>query len=171
MFFTVGSAFSNGIKKRNYAVAFLSGTITGIAWWIIIDILVRSTEHLFHRVYILPGTIITLMLIILHLIPDAAIHNENGIINVFNGDSSALYDCDSIRCARFFLFAIFLIIFSAVVASIWIFIVDYAITDLTDKKLSYVQWFGAGNMVFTILLAIAALLSRFGRKETDSMMF
>jgi hypothetical protein len=168
MFFTGGDAFLSGIKKRNYIIAFLSGTITGIAWWIIIDILVRSTEHLFNRVYILPGAIITLMLIILHFIPDAAIQNENGIINVFRG-SSALCDCDSIKCARFLLFAVFLIIFSAVVASIWIFIADYSSTDDTDKKPGYVQWFGAGNIVFTILLAIAALLSRFGRKETDSM--
>jgi hypothetical protein len=108
------------------------------------------------------------MLIILHFIPDAAIQNENGIINIFRG-SSALCDCDSIKCARFLLFAVFLIIFSAVVASIWIFIADYSSTDDTDKKPGYVQWFGAGNIVFTILLAIAALLSRFGRKETDSM--
>jgi len=169
MFFTGTDTFSSDIKKRNYLIAFLSGTITGIAWWIIIDILVRSTEHLFARVYLLPGAVITLMLIILHCIPDAAIHDENGIINIFSG-SSNFCDCDSTKCARFSLFIVFLIIFSAVVASIWIFIADYASTDEIDKKPGYVQWFGAGNMVFTVLLAIAALLSRFARKETDSLM-
>jgi heme/copper-type cytochrome/quinol oxidase subunit 4 len=170
MFFIGTDTFSDGIKKRNYLIAFLAGTITGIAWWIIIDILVRSTEHLFARVYILPGAAITLMLLILHCIPDAAIHDENGIINMFSS-SSTLCDCDATKCARFSLFAVFLIIFSAVVASIWIFIADYASTDEIDKQPGYVQWFGAGNMVFTVLLAIAALLSRFGRKESDSMTF
>jgi len=169
MLFTGTDIFSSSIKKRNYLIAFIAGAITGVAWWIIIDILVRSTEHLFARVYILPGAVITLMLIILHCIPDAAMHDENRIINIYSG-SSSLCDCDSTKCARFSLFIVFLIIFSAVVASIWIFIANYASTDEIDKKPGYVQWFGAGNMVFTILLAIAALLSRFGRKEMDSMM-
>lgn len=167
MFFSGTDAFSNGTKRRNYLVAFLAGTITGIGWWIIIDILVRSTEHLFARVYILPGSIISLMLIILHFIPDAAMQDETGMFNVFSGSSS---NCDSIKCARFSLFAVFLIIFSCVVASIWIFIADYASSESIDRKPGYVQWFGAGNMLFTILLALAALLSRFGRKATDSML-
>jgi hypothetical protein len=169
MFFASTDTFSSNIKKRNYLIAFLAGTITGIAWWIIIDILVRSTEHLFARVYILPGAAITLMLLILHFIPDTAIHDENGILNIFSG-TSGLCDCDSIKCARFSLFIVLLIIFSAVVASVWIFVAAYASTDEIDKKPGYVQWFGVGNMIFTVLLAIAALLSRFGRKETDSMM-
>lgn len=168
MYLTGTNTFSNDIKRRNYLIAFLSGIITGIAWWIIIDILVRSTEHLFARVYILPGVAVTLMLIVFHFIPDAAIQDENGIINFFN-TSSNICDCNSIKCARFSLFIVFLIIFSAVVASIWIFIAAYANTNEIDKRPGYVQWFGVGNMVFTILLTFAALLSRFGRKETDSM--
>lgn len=169
MFFPGTDAFSNGTKRRNYLVAFLSGMITGIAWWIIIDILARSTEILFARVYIIPGAIISLMLIILHFIPEAAIQDEHGMFNVFNS-SSTLCDCDGIKCARFVLFMIFLIIFSGVVASVWIFIADYASSEFIDRKAAYVQWFGAGNMIFTILLALAALLSRFGRKETDSLL-
>ena len=169
MFFLSTDPFSNSTKRRNYLIAFFAGTITGIAWWIIIDILVRSTAHLFSRVYILPGAAITLMLIILHFIPNAAIQDEHGMINIFNGGSD-LCDCDSIKCARFSLFAVFLIIFSAIVASIWIFIAVYVSSNDEGKKPGYVQWFGAGNMVFTILLAVAALLSRFGRKETDSLM-
>jgi hypothetical protein len=164
MFSAGTNTFSSDIKKRNYLVAFLAGTITGIAWWIIIDILVRSTEQLFARVYILPGIAITLMLVILHCIPDTAIQDENGITNIFSSSSSAT------KCARFSLFLVFLIIFSAVVASIWILIANYTSTDEINKKSGYVQWFGVGNVVFTVLLAIAALLSRFGRKETDSMM-
>ena len=169
MLFTGNDAFSSNMKKRNYTIAFLAGAITGIAWWIIIDILVRSTEQLFARVYILPGIAITLMLIILHFIPDTAIEDENGMTNIFSGNSS-LCSCGSTKFARFSLFLAFLIIFSAVVASIWIFIVNYASTDESNVKTGRVQWFGAGNMVFTVLLAIAALLSRFGRKKTDSMM-
>ncbi|CAF3758847.1 unnamed protein product [Adineta steineri] len=161
MFFTSNDPFSNNIKKNNYIIAFLSGIITGIAWWIVIDILVRSTEDLFSRIYILPGIIITLMLIIIHFIPNTAIQDENNLINLFNNDGH------SIKCARFFLFLIFLIIFSAVIASVWIFIADYISTNKTNKKLTYVQWFGAGNMLFTILLAIASLLNRFGRKEIE----
>ncbi|CAF1340949.1 unnamed protein product [Adineta steineri] len=161
MFFTSNDPFSNNIKKYNYIIAFLSGTITGIAWWIIIDILVRSTEDLFSRIYILPGIIITLMLIIIHFIPNTAIQDENNLINLFNNNGH------SIKCARFSLFLIFLIIFSAVIASVWIFIADYISTTNTNKKLTYVQWFGAGNMLFTILLAIASLLNRFGRKEIE----
>jgi hypothetical protein len=151
--------FSNDNKKHNYLIAFVSGTITGIAWWIIIDILVRSNEQLFARVYILPGILITLMLIILHFIPDTAIQDENGI-------SSS----NSTRCARFTLFLVFLIIFSGVIASIWIFIVNYTNTNEINKKPEHIQWFGVGNIIFTVLLAIAALLSRFGRKQNDSIM-
>ena len=169
MFFSGTDALSNGTKRRNYLVAFLAGTITGIAWWIIIDILVRSTEHLFARVYILPGTIISLMLIILHFIPDTAIQDEPGIFNMFSSGSS-LCECDALKCARFTLFAVFLIIFSGVVASIWIYIADYASNKSIDRRPRHVQWFGVGNMIFTILLALAALLSRFGRKATDSML-
>ncbi|CAF1411636.1 unnamed protein product [Adineta steineri] len=101
------------------------------------------------------------MLIIIHFIPNTAIQDENNLINLFNNDGH------SIKCARFSLFLIFLIIFSAVIASVWIFIADYIGTNNTNKKLTYVQWFGAGNMLFTILLAIASLLNRFGRKEIE----
>lgn len=167
MFFPGTDAFSNGTKRRNYLVAFLSGMITGIAWWIIIDILARSTEILFARVYIIPGAIISLMLIILHFIPEPALQDEHGIFNVYNSSSTV---CDGVKCARFFLFIIFLLIFSGVIASVWIFIADYATNESIDRKLASVQWFGAGNMTFTILLALAALLSRFGRKETDSLL-
>ncbi|CAF0741408.1 unnamed protein product [Rotaria sordida] len=168
MFFSNTDTFSSNIKKRNYIIAFLTGTITGIAWWIIIDILVRSTEHLFARVYILPGIAITLMLIILHFIPDTGIQMNNEMTNIFNG-SSSLCCCISTKCARLLFFLAFLIIFSAVISSIWIFIANYVITDEIDKKLGYIQWFGIGNMIFTISLAIATLLSRFGRKKIDSM--
>jgi heme/copper-type cytochrome/quinol oxidase subunit 4 len=169
MFLTSTDAFSSNTKIRNYIIAFLAGTITGIAWWIIIDILVRSTEHLFARVYILPGIAITLMLIILHFIPDTAMQDDNGMINIFSSNTS-LCGCGSTKCARFSLFLAFLIIFSAVVASIWIFMANYANTDDINKKARYVQWFGVGNIVYTVLLAIAALLSRFGRTKIDSMM-
>ena len=92
-------------------------------------------------------------------IRDTAIQDENGI-------SSS----NSTRCARFTLFLVFLIIFSGVVASIWIFIANYTNTDEINKKPEYIQWFGVGNIIFTVLLAIAVLLSGFGRKQNDSMM-
>lgn len=168
MFSTGFDPFSDGIKQRNYLIAFVSGTLTGIAWWILIDILVRSTETLFSRVYILPGLFVTIMILFLHFIPDAAIEDEKGLFNMFDSGSE-LCECGSIKCARFSLFAVFLIVFSCVVASIWIFIADYATSKHPTRKLDSVQWFGVGNIIFTILLTIAAILSRFGRKQTDSM--
>ncbi|UJR36398.1 hypothetical protein I4U23_029121 [Adineta vaga] len=156
MFFTTNDPFSKNTKRHNYIIAFLAGILTGIAWWIIIDILVRSMNNLFSRFYILPGIAITLVIIILHFIPNSTVQDEIHLINSFD---------NSIKCARLFLFLIFLIIFSAVIASIWIFIVDSMITNNLQKKSNYVQWFGIGNLISTILLALASLLSRFGRKD------
>ena len=167
MLFNHADTSSDPVKRRNYLVAFLAGTLAGIAWWIIIDILVRSTEPLFPRLNLLPGIAITLMLILVHFIPDAAIHDDGGVGNMFSSSSTL---CESQQCARISIFVVFVIIFSAVVASVWIFIGGYGTTDRMERKTARVQWFGIGNMVFTILLAVAALLSRFGRKETDSLM-
>ena len=158
---------SDHVKGRNYLVAFLAGALTGIAWWIIIDILVRSTEPLFSRWNLLPGIAITLMLILVHFIPDAAMSDDSGMPTMFSSSSTF---CESQQCARISIFLVFVIIFSAVVASAWIFIGSYGTTDRLERKSARVQWFGIGNMVFTILLAVAALLSRFGRKDTDSLM-
>lgn len=158
---------SNRIQSQNYVIAFLTGTISGIAWWIMIDILSRSTEHDFDRLYLLPGIAISLMLMIIHFIPDAAFNDETGLGTLFDSSSTC---CGSTKCARISLFTVFLVIFSSVIASIWIFVVDYATSDRLDRKTRRVQWFGAGNMLFTILLGLAALFSRFARKPTDSIL-
>lgn len=168
MFFSASAdALSNNIQRRNYLVAFLAGTIAGIAWWMIIDILVRSNEQLFARAFIIPGVAISVMLVILHLIPDAALYDESGVTNLFSSQSTC---CESLKCARLSLFLVFLIVFTAVAASIWIFIAEYVSTDRLERKPGRVQWFGAGNMLFSILLAVVAVFSRFGRKGTDAML-
>ena len=167
VFFTSADALSNNIQRRNYLVAFLAGTITGIAWWMIIDILVRSNEDLFARVFIIPGTTISVMLVILHLIPDAAIYDESGMGNLFSSHSTC---CGSVKCARVSLFLVFSVVFIAVATSIWIFVAQYASSDRLERKASRVQWFGAGNMLFTVLLAVVAVFSRFGRKSHDAML-
>ena len=167
-FLNNGDAFSSNLQRRNYFVAFLVGIVTGIAWWLMIDILTRSTSNDFNRVYLIPGISISLMLLIIHFIPDGAFNDDVGLgTNIFDSSTSC---CGSTKCARISLFLVFLIIFTSVIASIWIFIADYATSDRIDRKPRRVQWFGAGNMLFTVLLALAALFSRFGRKSTDSIL-
>ena len=168
-FLNNGDAFSNNLQRRNYLIAFLAGTVAGIAWWIIIDILTRSTPNDFDRAYLIPGIAISCMLLIIHFIPDAAFNDDGGFSSsIFDSSSTC---CGSTKCARISLFLVFLIIFTSVIASIWIFIADYATSERLNRRPRRVQWFGAGNMVFTILLALAALVSRFGRKPTDSILF
>jgi len=147
------------IKKRNYLIAFIAGAINGIAWWIIIDILVRSAEHLFARVYILPGAAITLMLIILlHCIPDAAIHDENRIINIFSivVQVYVIVIQQNVQAFHYLLF--FLLSFQPLLLVYGYLLQIMPVQMKLIKKSGYVQWFGAGNMVFTILFAIAACI-------------
>lgn len=167
-FLNNGDALSNNIQRRNYLIAFLTGLVAGVAWWIIIDILARSSTSDFNRVYLIPGIAISCMLVIIHFISDAAFNDDNGFgMNLFDSSSTC---CGSTKCAQISLFLVFLITFTSVVASIWIFIADYATSDQIERRTPRVQWFGAGNMIFTILLALAALFSRFTRKSTDSLL-
>jgi hypothetical protein len=163
MFFSGTDPFSSNIKRRNYPVACLSGKLTGLGWWLMIDILVRSNDRSFPRLCILPGVSTTLMLIVLHCISNTALQGEMELTNLFHRSNRC--DCHSVKCARFSLFLGFLTIFSAVCASVWIFITAYVTTGDLNRKPKRVQWFGIGNMVFTILLAVASLLSRFGRQD------
>ncbi|CAF0734685.1 unnamed protein product [Didymodactylos carnosus] len=159
------SITSKSVKVRNYSIAFVVGIITGIAWWIEIDILSRSKPKEFDRRNIIPAAFITLMLFILHFIPDVVLQTDDGI---FGGRNDRY--CYNSKCAQISLFVVFIIIFCGVAASIWIFVTDYAIKTKPEKKGS-VMWFGAGNMLTCLLLTIAALLGRFGRRESESMIF
>ncbi|KAL3274136.1 hypothetical protein HHI36_015550 [Cryptolaemus montrouzieri] len=139
--------------KKNCIVACISGTFFASGWWILFDLQTNYTEFMEeHAIYHLPGVVATLTLLLINLIPLAALQG------------SVHYSYGALRgkgTAVLCLFLGLMAAFGTMIGATYIWIAEF----LLDK--SVIQWPGYAILLQNLFIFISNLSFRFGRQETS----
>jgi len=136
----------NVLSRRNAVVTIISSFLFTVGWWLVLDSSATDNQLTFgHYVCGLLGTISFIMV--------NAVSND-----VLQGGAAYDGGCLGESGAKIWLFLGFVIGFAAVIASVWVLIVD-----LKDK----IAIGGIQFLLQNIFILAASLLYKFGRRDNS----
>lgn len=130
--------FQNNKKNAMYAI--LSGILFFTGWWLMIDAIMVYPEAV-NSTYLICGIIGTVSMVMVNIIPSTELYEglSNGV--------------------KIWLFIGFVLGFSSVIASCWIFFANYV--GKSDSV-----WSGIALLLQNIFIFGSSLFYKFGREET-----
>ncbi|XP_063702148.1 transmembrane protein 50A isoform X1 [Culicoides brevitarsis] len=137
----------NVISRRNAVVTVISSFLFTVGWWLVIDS--SSTDNMLTFSHYVCGIIGTISFIMVN-----AVSND-----VLNGGAAYEGGCLGENGAKIWLFLGFVLGFSAVIASVWVMIVD-----LKD----HVTTGGIQFLLQNIFILAASLLYKFGKRDNSA---
>ncbi|KAJ9600266.1 hypothetical protein L9F63_009442 [Diploptera punctata] len=144
-------------KNKNIMITIIASILFFSGWWIIFDLEAYykgSTMKHMNKSFHLCGFFGTISLLIVNMIPNAALTSENTYQRFF---------CSKCFC-RFWLFIGFCIAFSAIIGATWILIDYFAYADANGEE-ELPDWPPIALFLQNILIFVSSLLMRFGRSE------
>jgi len=138
-------------ENRNTIASIIAGSFFSIAWWLIIDVLIRyPSNDEFHKALLTVGIVGSLALIFVNSISNSR----------FRGDYYR-DGCVGLVAARVILFLSFLFVFGSLIAGSWILIALYIIPNAKNV------YPGVALFLQSLFIFISTLILKFGRTDDD----
>lgn len=146
------SYWFENISRKTIVATLVASLLFFTGWWIIIDT-ASVYPSAFNFSYYICGILATISFVMVNAISNEMLHGSAGFTGGILGESGI----------KVFLFAGFVLGFTAIIAAIWIMIADFAVNESrTDKYPGYAL------LMHNIFIFFSMIIYKFGRhSESD----